>query len=159
MSQSTVEKAKFRGAWEGSDVTDRHIEVLRHRRMLPPAERVKVRLPDAQGSPTARDGKVVVFKEHFFRGFGLPASEFFSQFLVFFGLQPHHLAPNAFLQLAAYISLCEGFIGIKPRLDFWRKLFIFKQQSAPTNDPDIMLPPWSIIGPTPASRSFLSMIR
>ncbi|KAE8806085.1 hypothetical protein D1007_17763 [Hordeum vulgare] len=92
MSQSATEKAKFRGAWEGSDVTDGHIEVLRRRRMLTLVERVEVRLPSAEGSPTPRDGEVVVFKEHFFRGFGLPDSEFFSRFLVFFGLQPQHLA-------------------------------------------------------------------
>ncbi|KAE8819935.1 hypothetical protein D1007_02112 [Hordeum vulgare] len=84
-----------------------------------------------------RDGVVVVFKEHFFRGFGLPVSDFFSRFLVFLGLQPHHLAPNAFLQLAAYITLCEGFLGIEPRLDLWCKMFFFNQQSTPTDDLDI----------------------
>ncbi|KAE8809788.1 hypothetical protein D1007_13524 [Hordeum vulgare] len=137
MSQTAAEKAKFRGAWEGSDVTDEHIKVLRHRQMLTSAERMAVRLPGAEGSPIPRTGEVVVFKEHFFRGFGLPASDFFSRFLVHFGLQPHHLAPNAFLQLAAFVTLCEGIVGIEPRLDLWRKLFFFKQQSTSTDDPNI----------------------
>ncbi|KAE8819296.1 hypothetical protein D1007_02794 [Hordeum vulgare] len=137
MSQFAAEKAKFRGAWEGSDVTAGHIGVLLHRRMLPPAEHVEVRLPGAEGSRTPRDGEVVVFKEHFFRGFGLPASEFFSRFLVFFGLQPHHLDPNVFLQLAAYVTWCKRFVEIEPRLDLWRELFFFKQQSAPTDNPDV----------------------
>ncbi|KAE8789015.1 hypothetical protein D1007_36877 [Hordeum vulgare] len=91
MSQSAAEKAKFRGALEGSDVTDGQIKVLLHRRMLPLAERV----------------------------------------------EPHHLAPNAFLKLSAYVTLCEGFVGIEPRLDLWQKLFFFKQQSTPTDDPDV----------------------
>ncbi|KAE8791594.1 hypothetical protein D1007_34052 [Hordeum vulgare] len=76
--------------------------------MLPRAERVAVHLPGAKGAPTPRDSEVVVFKEHFFHGFGLPASDLFSPFLIFFGLQPHHFAPNAFLKLAAYHTLCEG---------------------------------------------------
>ncbi|KAE8793226.1 hypothetical protein D1007_32064 [Hordeum vulgare] len=111
MSQAAAEKAKARGAWEGSDVVDGHIEVLRHRRMLPLAEHMVVCLHDAEGSPTARAGDVVVFKEHFFREFGLPAIDFFLRFLVHFGLQPHHLAPNVVLQLAAFVTLCEGFVG------------------------------------------------
>ncbi|KAE8819519.1 hypothetical protein D1007_02502 [Hordeum vulgare] len=115
MSQTTAEKAMFRGAWEGSNITDRHIEVIRHCRMLPPA----VRLPGAEGSPTPRAGEVVVFKEHFFCGFGHPTSDFFSRFMVHFILQPHHLAPNAFLQLATFITLCDGFVAIEPRLDLW----------------------------------------
>ncbi|KAE8789770.1 hypothetical protein D1007_35982 [Hordeum vulgare] len=81
MSQSVAEKAKFRGASEGSNITDGHIEGLRHRHMMPPVERVAVRLPDAEGLPTPRDGEVVVFKEYLFHGFGLPASDFFFQFL------------------------------------------------------------------------------
>lgn len=90
------------------------------------------RVPGAEAAPTPEKGEVVVFEEHFYRGFGLPASNF-SRFLTSFGLQPHHLAPNAVLQLAAFVVLCEGFIGIEPRLDLWRKLFSFKQQSVATD--------------------------
>ncbi|KAE8818800.1 hypothetical protein D1007_03401 [Hordeum vulgare] len=51
------------------------------------------------------------------RGFGLRASSFFSEWLHFFSLQPHHMAQNAILQLSAFLVLCEGFLGIEPRLD------------------------------------------
>ncbi|KAE8782238.1 hypothetical protein D1007_44414 [Hordeum vulgare] len=91
--------------------------------------------PDAEGYLTPRPGEVVVFKEHFFRGFGLPASDFFSRFLVHFGLQSHHLAPNSVLELASFVTLCEGFVGIEPHLEMWRQLFFFKQESAPTKFP------------------------
>ncbi|KAE8766798.1 hypothetical protein D1007_61932 [Hordeum vulgare] len=138
MYHADAEKAKARGAWEGSDIINGHIEVLRHRRMLPSAERMAVRLPDVEGSPTPRNGEVGVFKEHFFRGFGLPTSDFFSRFLVHFGQQTHQLAPNVVLRLAAFVTLCEGFVGIEPWLDLWRQLFFFKQQSASTDAPGIM---------------------
>ncbi|KAI5008401.1 hypothetical protein ZWY2020_009449 [Hordeum vulgare] len=31
--------------------------------------------------------------------------------------------------LSAFVILCEGFVGIEPRIDLWRSLFFFKQQS------------------------------
>ncbi|KAE8768176.1 hypothetical protein D1007_60369 [Hordeum vulgare] len=83
----------------------------------------------AETAPTPVAGEVVVFNEHFYWGFGLQASSFFSEWLHFFGLQPHHLAPNAILQLSTFVVLWEGFLGIEPRLDLWRSLFFFKQQS------------------------------
>ncbi|KAE8804702.1 hypothetical protein D1007_19259 [Hordeum vulgare] len=129
MSSSAPKKGPLRAAWAGSVIYDGNIDALRHRRMLPPASLVAARVPDAKTAPTPEKGEVVVFEEHFYRGFGLPTSEFFARFLTFFGLQPHHLAPNAILQLTAFVVLCEGFMGIVPRLDIWRKLFFFKQQS------------------------------
>ncbi|KAE8812703.1 hypothetical protein D1007_10190 [Hordeum vulgare] len=138
MSQAAAEKTNSQDAWEGNGVTDGHIEVIHHSRMLPSMELVAVRLPDAEGSPIQRDGKVVVFKEYFFSGFALPPSNFFSRFLVHFGLQPHHLASIHVLQLTAFVTRCEGFVGIEPRLDLLHQLFFFKQQSTPTDVPDIM---------------------
>ncbi|KAE8809740.1 hypothetical protein D1007_13632 [Hordeum vulgare] len=129
MSNSAPKKGQYRGAWVGSDICEGNIEALRDRRMLPPATLVAARVPGAEAAPTPEKGEVVMFEEHFYRGFGLPASDFFARFLTFFGLQPHHLAPNAILQLASFVVLCEGFLWIEPRLDIWRKLFFFKQQS------------------------------
>ncbi|KAE8804686.1 hypothetical protein D1007_19356 [Hordeum vulgare] len=125
----SAQKASSQGAWLGSDVGEEHIEVLRHHRLLPPASQVLVRLPGAETGPTPAVGEVVVFTEHFYRGFELPAIAFFAEWLCFFGLQPHHLAPNAILQLSAFVVFCEGFVGIEPRVDLWRSLFFFKQQS------------------------------
>ncbi|KAE8778476.1 hypothetical protein D1007_48610 [Hordeum vulgare] len=127
--KSSVQKASSQGAWLGSDVDEGHIEALRHHRVLPPASQVLVRLPSSETAPAPAAGEVVVFVEHFYRGFGLPASSFFTEWLHFFGLQPHYLAPNAILQLAAFVVLCEGLGGIEPRVDLWRRLFFFKQQS------------------------------
>ncbi|KAE8774481.1 hypothetical protein D1007_53141 [Hordeum vulgare] len=97
--------------------------------MLPLTTLVAARLPRAEAAPTPPEREVVVFEEHFYRGFGLPVSDFFARLLTLFGLQQHHLVPNAILQLASFIVLCEGFLGIEPRLDLWQKLFFFKQQT------------------------------
>ncbi|KAE8806069.1 hypothetical protein D1007_17747 [Hordeum vulgare] len=129
MSSIFSKKGQHNSAWLGSDIYTEHIDALRHRRMLPPASLVVMRIPGAKNAPTPQEGEVVVFDEHFYRGFGLPARTFFSNFLSFFGLQPHHLAPNAILQLASFVVLCEGFLGIEPRIDLWQSLFFFKKQS------------------------------
>ncbi|KAE8788725.1 hypothetical protein D1007_37298 [Hordeum vulgare] len=127
--RSLAQQASLQGAWLGSDVDKELIDVLRRHRLLPPTSQVSVRLPGSEASPAPVAGEVVVFAEHFYRGFRLPASSFFAEWLQCFGLQPHHLAPNAILHLAAFVVLCEGFVGIEPRVDLWRSLFFFKQQS------------------------------
>ncbi|KAE8788316.1 hypothetical protein D1007_37634 [Hordeum vulgare] len=127
--KSSAQQASSQGAWLGSDVDEGHIEGLHHHRLLPLASQVSVRLPSSETAPAPAAGEVVVFVENFYQGFGLPASSFFALWLQFFGLQPHHLAPNAILQLAAFVVLCEGFVGIEPRGDLWRSLFFFKQHS------------------------------
>ncbi|KAE8782242.1 hypothetical protein D1007_44386 [Hordeum vulgare] len=91
---STSKKSSSQGAWLGSEIGEEHIEALRHHRLLSPASQVLVRLPSAETAPTPAVGEIVVFNEHFYRGFGLPASAFFSEWLRFFGLQPHHLNAN-----------------------------------------------------------------
>ena len=53
------------------------------------------RAPDPEEiSPKPEKGEVVVFNAHLERGLGLPVSSFFSEFLRFYGLQPHHLRAN-----------------------------------------------------------------
>ncbi|KAE8772566.1 hypothetical protein D1007_55436 [Hordeum vulgare] len=129
LRKSSAQQASLQGGWLGSDVDEELIDALRHHRLLPPASQVSVHLPGSEASPAPIAGEVVVFAEHFYRGFGLPASSFFAEWLHFFGLQPHHLAPNAILQPAAFMVLCKGFVGIEPCVDLWRSLFFFKQQS------------------------------
>ncbi|KAE8772807.1 hypothetical protein D1007_55135 [Hordeum vulgare] len=142
---SSSEKSSSQGTLLGSEICEGHIEALRHHRLLPPTSQVLLRIPDAETAPTLVMGDVVVFNEHFYRGFGLPASAFVSKWLHFFGLQPYHLAPNAILQLSAFMVLCEGFLGIEPRIDLWRSLFFFKQHSIAMEKAEVE----KLIGPCP----------
>ncbi|KAE8801907.1 hypothetical protein D1007_22415 [Hordeum vulgare] len=83
---SSSKKNSSQGAWLGSEICEGHIEALRHHRLLPPASQVLVRIPGAETAPTPAVGEFVVFNEHFYRGFGLPATSFFFEWLHFFGL-------------------------------------------------------------------------
>jgi hypothetical protein len=75
------------------------------------------RIPGGELEPAPEEGGVVVFATHFERSFGLPASDFFRQFLNFYELQPHHLPGNAVFYLSSYVSFMEVFVGLLPTID------------------------------------------
>ncbi|KAK1610708.1 hypothetical protein QYE76_034381 [Lolium multiflorum] len=79
--------------------------------------------------PEPEPGERVVFGAHLDRGLGLPASNFFRQFLDYFGLQPHHLPANACVLLSCYVAFMEAYAGLWPDIDFWSRLFYLKAQT------------------------------
>jgi hypothetical protein len=68
-------------------------------------------------------GERVVFISHFERGFALPVSDFFRDFLDTYSLQPHHQPANAVMILSAFAAFCEGYVGIEPFAQAWEKYF------------------------------------
>ena len=63
--------------WTTQEIED-HIAFLRNTRRLPSADKVEVRLaPAKEITPERQEGERVVFRSHFLRGIGLPASAFF----------------------------------------------------------------------------------
>ncbi|KAE8815728.1 hypothetical protein D1007_06784 [Hordeum vulgare] len=106
-----------RGTWDGSDIDEEYIECLRRHHKLSLAQHLVAHITVRKYTPAPEHGEVVVFAELFARGLGLPASTFFFRFLTHFGQQPHHLSTNTVLQLAAFVTLCEGFLGSEPRVD------------------------------------------
>ena len=111
-------------SWDGSNVHEDHVEFLRRTRRLPGENFVRVRqAPAREISPAPEEGERVIFRSHCLRGFGLPASGFLRAFLEFYHLQPHHLTPNAVMLLSAFVTLCEGFLGVLPTLELWGEFF------------------------------------
>src|SRR3954471_367595 len=96
-----------------------------------PAE-IQWRAPDAEVVPSACAGERVVFLSHFERGFGLPASTFFRDFLDFHRLQPHHLADNFIMILSGFVTLCEGYLGCHPSIALWKRFFNLRAHHART---------------------------
>lgn len=133
VNQADIEKAGP-GGWSGSDVTQSEIEWLRRSRHIPAG--VEVRRHSQGLEPSPEPGERVVFSSHFECGFGLPASTFFRDFLDRFLLQPHHLPPNAIIVLSAFVSFCEGYLGLLPTIDLFSKYFQFRKQSVPNPDKD-----------------------
>jgi hypothetical protein len=67
--------------------------------------------------------EIVMLKSHVERGLSMPPSSFFTNLLKFYGLQLHHIAPNSLVSVAGYVALCEGFLGIRPRVDLFQIFF------------------------------------
>src|SRR3954464_13952878 len=124
-SSSAAASAAVRsGVWDGSEIDDDIIEFLRQTRRIPSASLVKARAPPpTEVSPAPAEGERVVFRSHLTRGLGLPASGFFRSFLEFHSLQPHHLTPNSVVLLAAFVTLCEGYLGVLPTIELWGEFF------------------------------------
>ena len=73
--------------WDGSNVNEDHITFLREMRRLPGTGYMKACVPpEGEISPMPGEGERVVFRSHFIRGFGLPASGFLRSFLGFYHL-------------------------------------------------------------------------
>jgi hypothetical protein len=53
------------------------------------------------------------------RGMSFPLSNFCSEVLEHYGLQPFHLPPNSITTLSGFVAFCEGYLGIRPRLDLF----------------------------------------
>jgi len=51
------------------------------------------------------------------KGFAMPAGALFRGLLHFYGLEITHLKPNSIAQIAIFIHLFEGYLGIAPHFN------------------------------------------
>jgi hypothetical protein len=73
--------------------------------------------------PNPPYGYIVSFIRHHERGFAAPASRFMRRLCYHYGVELHNFAPNAILQAATFVGVCEGFLGIPVNGDLWVHLF------------------------------------
>jgi hypothetical protein len=66
---------------------------------------------------------VVSFTDFHKHGFMILTSGFLRGFLSKYGVQLQHLPPNAVLELAGFIVVCEAFLGIAPNKDLFPRVF------------------------------------
>jgi hypothetical protein len=115
-----------RSGWEGLEVTPADISWITTTRRVP--DGIVCRLPAGETVPAPEPGKRFVFISHFERGFGLPVSDIFQDFLDTYDLQPHHILANAVMILSAFATFCEGFAGIEAFTQAWAKYFQLRKQ-------------------------------
>ena len=113
------------GKWMVSSVKEKDITKLWKAGFL--AKEIAHRLP-AEGKiiPTPEPHERVVFIPHFVCGLGFPLHRFVRGLMFYYGLDFHDLAPNSFLNISAFIVVCEAFLRIPPHFGLWLKIFNMK---------------------------------
>ena len=80
-------------------------------------------LPDEEDVPSPPDNYMVSFAHFHERGFVTPAHRFLRGLLHYYKIELQHLNPNEIQHMAAFIALCEEFLGMSPHVDLWRYFF------------------------------------
>ena len=78
---------------------------------------------EGQVGPTPEPIERVVFIPHFLRGLGLPLRPFVRGLMYYYRIDFHDLSPNSFLNISAFIVVCEAFLRIQPHFELWLKVF------------------------------------
>jgi hypothetical protein len=74
-------------------------------------------------SPALTGGYVVACATFYDQGFGVPSHRFLCLLLQFYGLELHHFTPLGILHIAAFVTLCDAYMGIEPHFDLWNYFF------------------------------------
>jgi hypothetical protein len=107
------------GYWAKCHVKDAHIQVLENEGTVAPQAESHWRTDFKAPVPAPNSTEIVMLKSHVERGLSMLPSSFFTNLLKFYGLQLHHITPNSLVSVAGYAALCEGYLGIRPRVDLF----------------------------------------
>ena len=119
-SRSRLPKGWVQGDWIRSTITETDLNDLANEGLIPHGS---ARLSGTECQPQPQEGECVLLATHVDRGFSLPPSIFFRGFLNFFGAQLHHFTPNSIAYLAAFMSMCENFLGCRPHWGLFKHIF------------------------------------
>ena len=110
--------------WCRSNITFQRMEGLIRRNLLyawTVAE--EWLLPSEEDVPSPPVGYVMSFAHFHERGFTTPAHGFLRGLLHYYKIELQHLNQNEIQHMAAFVALCEGFLGISPHFDLWWHFF------------------------------------
>ena len=70
------------------------------------------------------------------RGFGVPVGRFIRALCNYYGVELHNFGPHSISQVAVFVALCEGYLGVEAHWDLWihllcGELFIDNVQCQP----------------------------
>jgi hypothetical protein len=106
-----------------SEVTQEHLRNLVNQGYMTTTELATYHVPEDPASHASVRGYVVACTAFYERGFGVPSHRFLYFLLQSYGLQLHHLTPSRILHTAAFVTLCDAYIGIEPHLNLQSYFF------------------------------------
>ena len=127
---ATTESADELRIWTPSSITDEQVQAYYKSRRIPQGVAYRIP-PKGQVFPEPLPDENVIFGSHLDRGLGLPASPFFHQFLIEYGVLPHHLPPNTISILSALVSFSEAYLGLLPTVELFATFFYLGPQKIP----------------------------
>ena len=80
-------------------------------------------MPGDEDVPSPPDGYVVSFAHFHEQRFTTLAHKFLWGLLHYYKVELQHLNPNEIQHIAAFVAMCEGFLGISPHFDLWWYFF------------------------------------
>jgi hypothetical protein len=111
------------GYWQKSHVKDSDVQAMEGKGTAAPQAESRWRTDFKAPVPIPNPSEIVMLKSHMERGLSMPPSLFFTNLLKFYGLQLHHISPNSLVSVAGYAALCEGYLGIRPRVGLFQLFF------------------------------------
>ena len=88
------------------------------------------RAPKGESFLDPQPGEIVIFKDFFKRGFGVPVHPFLQGLCLYYEIGICNLHPNSILLVSTFIHLCEAYGGFQPHFDFFRHLFCLRKKGS-----------------------------
>ena len=130
-----VKMRAMQKTWSAPTTTSMELDLLIAYGLLQMQALSGFMLPGEHLVPTPPPGHTILFFHIVLSGLCFPPSEFVNEFCQFYGIALHHLTSNRVLFLAAFVHLCEVFIGIPPCLLLFRYFFRLKLSSNVSTPP------------------------
>jgi hypothetical protein len=111
------------GYWQKSHVKDSDVQAMKGEGTMAPQAESGWQTDFKAPVPIPNPSKIVMLKFHVERGLSMPPSLFFTNLLKLYGLKLHHISPNSLVSVVGYAALCEGYLGICPRVDLFQLFF------------------------------------
>ena len=131
-SRAGLPQGGIQGDWICSTICQEDLDDLDNGGLIPHGS---AWLPGKESEPQPQEGEVVLLATHVDHGFSLPPHPFFRGFLNFFGAQLHHFTPNTIVYLAAFVSLCENFLGCRTHWGLFKHIFTCRSQTVKKANP------------------------
>jgi hypothetical protein len=120
----------MRKEWWKSKSTESSINDLVGLAVLHDKELRGWRASESESVPDPRPGEIVVFKDFFKRGFGVPVHPFLQGLCLYYEIGICNLHPNSILLVSTFIHLCEAFGGFLPHFNLFCYLFCLQKKGS-----------------------------
>ena len=107
------------GQWIPCTLRDYDLRAMEKEGLIAPRNESFWRVNPKETRLDLEPTEIVMMKSHVERGLSLPPSNFFSEVMTFYAVNPQHLPPNAIMTLSGFQALHEGYLGVRPTLELF----------------------------------------